>query len=226
MSARRILVLGGEFAGLWSAVGAARKLDELGHGPDAVEVTLVKCDARFKGAYRVDVEDVPRLPPFPAAWTLSDPRGRPYFVFWTLPLGDNLAYVLRMEAVEQGAAVQLTIPDVGVFRIPIVRRSLPRRGGFAILYRCPGCARPRRYLYLRSLAFGRFVAYQGPLCEACAGLRWASQGRFIWTLARTLRLRLGLHPSARLPIPRHPWDPRAVSLPRLILDEFPDLVRA
>lgn len=31
--------------------------------------------------------------------------------------------------------------------------------------------------------------------------------------------------SARLPIPRHPWDPRAVSDPRLILNEFPDLVR-
>jgi hypothetical protein len=25
---------------------------------------------RFEGAYRVDVEDVPRLPTFPAAWTL------------------------------------------------------------------------------------------------------------------------------------------------------------
>jgi len=38
---QRILVLGGGFAGLWSAVGAARKLDELGIGPDRVEVTLV-----------------------------------------------------------------------------------------------------------------------------------------------------------------------------------------
>jgi NADH dehydrogenase len=37
----RIVVLGGGFAGLWSAVGAARKLDELGVGPDRVEVTLV-----------------------------------------------------------------------------------------------------------------------------------------------------------------------------------------
>src|SRR5262245_58339378 len=45
MSVRRIVVLGGGFAGLWSAVGAARKLDELGHGPDAVEVTLVNRDA-------------------------------------------------------------------------------------------------------------------------------------------------------------------------------------
>jgi NADH dehydrogenase len=45
MSAKRIVVLGGGFAGLWSAVGAVRKLDELGHGPDAAEVTLVNRDA-------------------------------------------------------------------------------------------------------------------------------------------------------------------------------------
>ena len=45
MSAKRILVLGGGFAGLWSAVGAARKLDELGQGPDAVDVALVNRDA-------------------------------------------------------------------------------------------------------------------------------------------------------------------------------------
>ncbi len=45
MNTRRILVLGGGFAGLWSAVGAARKLDERGLGPDDVDVTLVNRDA-------------------------------------------------------------------------------------------------------------------------------------------------------------------------------------
>lgn len=45
MSAKRILVLGGGFAGLWSAVGADRKLYGLGQGPDAVEVILVNRDA-------------------------------------------------------------------------------------------------------------------------------------------------------------------------------------
>jgi NADH dehydrogenase len=44
MGVKRILVLGGGFAGLWSAVGAARKLDELGYGPDTAEVTLVNRD--------------------------------------------------------------------------------------------------------------------------------------------------------------------------------------
>jgi len=38
---RRIVVLSGEFAGLWSAVGAARKLDELRITPDQVEVVLI-----------------------------------------------------------------------------------------------------------------------------------------------------------------------------------------
>ena len=104
------------------------------------------------------------------------------------------------------------LPDVGVFQIPIVRCPLPRRGGFSILYRCPGCGQPRRYLYLRSLVIGRLVDYQGPLCQACAGLRWASQGRYIGVFHRGF------------PLPRHPRDPRAVSDPRLILDEFPDLV--
>ena len=41
----RILVLGGGFAGLWSAVGAARALGEFQIGRDEVEVTLVNRDA-------------------------------------------------------------------------------------------------------------------------------------------------------------------------------------
>jgi NADH:ubiquinone reductase (H+-translocating) len=41
----RILVLGAGFAGLWSAVGAARALDELGIGRDDVRVTVVNRDA-------------------------------------------------------------------------------------------------------------------------------------------------------------------------------------
>jgi NADH dehydrogenase len=44
MSAKQIVVLGGGFAGLWGAVGAARKLDELGYGPEAAEITLVNRD--------------------------------------------------------------------------------------------------------------------------------------------------------------------------------------
>lgn len=42
---QRIVVLGAGFAGLWSAVGAARKLDELGIGPGRVGVTVVDRNA-------------------------------------------------------------------------------------------------------------------------------------------------------------------------------------
>jgi hypothetical protein len=93
-----------------------------------------------------------------------------------------------------------------------------------MLYRCPGCGQPKRHLCLRSLVIGRLVDYQGPLCTACAGLRWASQGRYIGVLHRAVRAGLGLQGSDRFPFPRHPRDPRAISDPRLILDEFPDLI--
>lgn len=45
MAKQRIVVLGGGFAGLWSAAGAARRLDELRIGTDDVSVTLVNRDA-------------------------------------------------------------------------------------------------------------------------------------------------------------------------------------
>ena len=41
MAASRVLVLGSGFAGLWAALGAARRLDELGGPPGAVGVTVV-----------------------------------------------------------------------------------------------------------------------------------------------------------------------------------------
>lgn len=39
---QRIVVLGGGFAGLWSAIGAARALDEWGVGADQVEIVMIE----------------------------------------------------------------------------------------------------------------------------------------------------------------------------------------
>ncbi|HEX7386215.1 MAG TPA: FAD-dependent oxidoreductase [Castellaniella sp.] len=39
---KNIVVIGGGFGGLWSAVGAARELDELHVGPDQVAITLIE----------------------------------------------------------------------------------------------------------------------------------------------------------------------------------------
>ena len=56
----RILVLGAGFAGLWSAVAAARRLDELGAGPGEVEVLVVNRTAwhsiRVRN-YEADLDD-------------------------------------------------------------------------------------------------------------------------------------------------------------------------
>ena len=64
MTIKRILVLGGGFAGLWSAVGAARAVDRYGAPADAVRVTLVNRDAyhaiRVRN-YEADLSDV-RVP--------------------------------------------------------------------------------------------------------------------------------------------------------------------
>jgi NADH:quinone reductase (non-electrogenic) len=57
----RILVLGAGFAGLWAAVGAARKLDEIGALADEVEIMVVDRNAyhniRVRN-YEVDLGDV------------------------------------------------------------------------------------------------------------------------------------------------------------------------
>ena len=57
----RILVLGGGFAGLWAAVGAARKVDEMGAPPGEVEILLVDRNPyhniRVRN-YEIDLADV------------------------------------------------------------------------------------------------------------------------------------------------------------------------
>ncbi len=45
MSTKQILVLGGGFAGLWSAAGAARKLDQFASEAGAIGMTRVQRDA-------------------------------------------------------------------------------------------------------------------------------------------------------------------------------------
>src|SRR5438874_4623433 len=66
-------------------------------------------DGRFTGV-RLHVEAVPRLPTFPARRTLDDPRGRPYFVFWTTRHG-KLDYHLRMAKLGDGRAVVVATPE-------------------------------------------------------------------------------------------------------------------
>ncbi len=58
---KNIVVIGAGFAGLWAAVGAARKFDELGIGADEAAVTVINRDRwhaiRVRN-YEPDLSDV------------------------------------------------------------------------------------------------------------------------------------------------------------------------
>lgn len=130
-----------------------------------------------------------------------------------------------MEAVDEDKAVKLTTDEGSSVRIAVVFRALPTGGGAAVLYRCPGCGEARRYLYTHALVFGRLVSGRDWQCEACAGLRWGLQGRYRSAFERgifaVIEKEYGA-PRYHEPLPRHPWDPRAVSNPRMIAEEFRD----
>lgn len=176
-------------------------------------------DGRFSGR-RTNVESVFRLPTFPARWVLEDPRRRPYFVFWSTYHGDAIAALVRMERAGHGA-VLVTTPSGYTARLDLIVRSLPIGSGCALLYSCPGCQRPRRYLYVRlhPLDYWR--------CPACVRFRWQSQGQYRSSLDRSLRAffsaEAGMSTLCREPYPRYPRDPRAVSDPRLLVGEFTNL---
>lgn len=79
----RVLVLGAGFAGLWAALGAARRRDELGVPIDAVEVTVISArpfhDIRVRNyeadisACRIELDDV--LDPVGVRHTVADVTG-------------------------------------------------------------------------------------------------------------------------------------------------------
>jgi len=104
----------------------------------------------------------------------------------------------------------------------ILREPLPADGAASIMY--PWCGRPRRYLYPLTLAANKLFGYQGPPCRECAGLRWASQETYRGIAARVLSAALRQPGRTRNPIPREPWDSRAVSHPRMLVCGFPMLV--
>lgn len=188
---------------------------------------------RFSGP-RLNVEEIPRLPTFPARWLLDDPRGRPYLVAWpssTAP--GSPAFALRLER-ESGSLhdVRLVFADGTTQTLEVSWRSAPA-GGEVIVFVCPECRRGTRYLYFHTAAaFG--PAPEPPAlgqarCRRCLGLRWSTQGKRRDPLARAAaRIVAEETGRARAPYPRRPWDPVAVSSPALLtqarLERAPRLV--
>ncbi len=120
---------------------------------------------RVISGLRVDVEQVPRLPTFPARWVLEDPRKRPYLVFWVSDDGDR-CHGIQMAPTGQPDSVMVTFDDGGPQRLTILRRSLPRGTGTALFYRCSWCHKPRRYLYLLTLSGTKLVGRERRIVSA------------------------------------------------------------
>lgn len=144
-------------------------------------------------------------------------------MFWVTDTG-YLRYPLHMEQIGCEDAVRVTKLSGANQVLEIIRGPSPNRTGSVLLYRCPMCRKPRRYLYRLVVSGGKLADYFGLRCQACAGLRWASQGRYRNRLERAFAgiVAAVYLQHVRLPLPRLPWDPRAVSDPASILDEFPD----
>lgn len=174
-------------------------------------------EGRFHGL-RVNVEDVPRLPAYVARYALEDPRARPYLVAWTdqrYGEGERVALALRVEPLE-GGRVRFLAPGLRE-TVETVRVPIPG-GRAALLWRCPVCGVPRRFLYLHRLTgWGLFPGRVG--CGRCNRLRWSSQGRPLGAFARIMR-----GGRRRAPFPRSPWDPAAVvSSPAVLEAIAPEL---
>lgn len=189
-------------------------------------------DGKFSGC-RVNIDEVPRLPAFPARWTLEDPRRRSYFVFWPDDREEGrLLYAVRM-VVEGEDRVGITRPDGRHEQIQICWRPLPC-GARELRYLCFWCDQPRRYLYAWALRWWdrRVTDDEGWRCAECARLRWPSQGAYNSAAGRALLQAFAtngeisdrtfvtaMKVAGRLEI--CPKDPRAVSDPRMVADEFP-----
>ncbi len=181
-------------------------------------------DGRFSG-FRVNTEDVPRLPAYVARYVLEDPRRRPYLALWTSytwDAGDRVA--MAMSAEPEGEYVRIGMPwtsgGVGSGyahghggRVLVVRRPI-HGGSLVTLWRCPSCARPVRFLYFHRLT-NWVLVMAGPACSRCQRLRWSSQGRRIPPFGHAMG-----------PLPRRPWDPAAVvSSPAVLEAQSPELAR-
>ncbi len=114
-----------------------------------------------------------------------------------------------MEPSGQAEAVTVTLADGATQRVGLLRRPLPRGTGAALFYRCSRCQKPRRYLYLLTWSGTKLVSDLGLRCQACARLRFGSQGHYRSAFSRIFGS-----------LPRHPWDARAVSDPWLVEEEF------
>jgi hypothetical protein len=141
-------------------------------------------DGRFLG-FRVNCEQVPRLPAWAVRAVWGDPRGIPYLMLWQDPSNGEIKEVLRVKCHPEPAPGRFDKVEIKRLRvygpewIHVLWRSLPRGGGRVLLLVCPSCGKPCRALYAWGVGVsgGYYCALQMPWgCRKCNGLRYSSEG--------------------------------------------------
>jgi hypothetical protein len=183
---------------------------------------------RFFGR-RVNLEYVPLLPAKAVRRVLDDPRKNSYLLVWKSArdgevkdairvaqcgdpgpfYGNNRESFLIRGTFFRYSWITAKRPDGRGDTLRAIWRPLPRGGAQDFFLVCPGCDKPRRFLYGWEAA-GRFTnsaASSRWQCRSCAGLRYSSEGEALvlhgGAISRLLR-----HPCPDLRSRRpEPWLP-------------------
>ena len=170
----------------------------------------------------MNCEYVPALPAGVVRQLLNDPRRIPYLLIWRSPRDGGVKEVVRVTSLgpppylPDTESIEVKRPEGSASYVRVIKRSLPRNGGYAILFSCPICWSPRRALYGWEPG-GQYTssAQRSPWqCRRCAGLRYASEGgalvlRSRGSWFRRLEMEYGTTRSDR----PEPWYPYVFSNP-------------
>jgi hypothetical protein len=176
-----------------------------------------RSEGRFFGR-RVNCEQIPMLPTSAVRCALNNPRKIPYLLVWRSSQDGLIKEAVRIirlgppPYLSEADSIEVKRTDGSISRVRILKRELPRKGGYDILLACPRCCSSRRGLYGWE-AGGRYTnSAQTSLwqCRTCAGLRYSSEGGALLIRPRgTLGLVFGTGHSPR----PEPWLPYVFTSP-------------
>lgn len=165
-------------------------------------------DGRFLG-YRRMLELFPRIAARDVGRALRDPRRCSYAVTWRFG-GSFLCtrdrpglFPLRGQLRPRRRGVEISLPHGGSISVEVRFCPLPC-GGWRAVFMCPWCERRARFLYDVGAPYGR-----GELrCRRCGGLKYRSEGLFLFRLERKAAQLVG----RPIDLQQAPWEARLAAV--------------
>jgi hypothetical protein len=162
------------------------------------------------------------LPASAVRCALNDPRKIPYLLVWRSSQDGLIKEAVRIirlgppPYLSEADSIEVKRTDGSISRVRVLKRELPRKGGYDILLACPRCCSSRRGLYGWE-AGGRYTnSAQTSLwqCRTCAGLRYSSEGTALVLHGGQISRLIG-YAVPDLPSPRpEPWHPYVFTSPQ------------